>query len=88
MFLGNITTQEASRLLDIFKLADGSKIFRAHRDDQSAFVFLIDKLFGRNGKSLRQVMLYHYAKAYWRSSITADEALAYIKENNELKTCK
>jgi hypothetical protein len=39
---------------------------RAHRDDQSAFTFLIAKYFGYGGHSIQQVYLDDYVGAYWR----------------------
>lgn len=46
---------------------------RTHRDDQSAFSFLLDTVFGRSVNNSRQVYLNNYAVPKWRS--TSNEAL-------------
>ena len=40
--------------------------YRAHRDDQSAFTFLISKYMGYGRYNSRQVFLNNYVGAYWR----------------------
>ena len=87
--IDNYVTHDMSRRpLDIYPLKDGTKVFRTHRDDQSAFNFLLDKYFGRNADSIRQVHLNSYARAYWRSKISAHEAKRYIDRSNILSCPK
>ena len=80
----NYRTHGRGGILDKFPLKNGKNVFRTHRDDQSAFTFLIDTLFGRNGASIRKVHLNSYVRAYWRSSINEKDALDFM---TKLPTC-
>jgi len=84
----NYETHMAGRKpLQILPLADGSYVMKTHRDDQSAFTFLVDRLFGRGKMSLRHKFLNDYVYAYWRSAITPGEAIAFTKNKTNYASC-
>ena len=76
----NYKTHGRGGILDTFPLKNGKNVFRTHRDDQSAFTFLVDTLFGRNQASMRKVFLNSYVRAYWRSAISEKDALEYMSK--------
>lgn len=51
----------------------GIRVFKAHRDDQSAFTFLLARYFGYNRKCIQRVHLNAYVNAYWRQRASLEQ---------------
>lgn len=66
---GFITQWASEKPLQQFKVYDTQAVFRAHRDDQSAFTFLMDKNFGHGETTSRRGPTYlnDYVHPVWHS---------------------
>lgn len=51
---------------------------RGHRDDQSAFTFLIDSHFGRGTNNTQQVFLNDYVRPMWKSTSSLMQFATYM----------
>jgi len=58
----------------------GVRVYRAHRDDQSAFSFVIAKYFGYGGRTSQKVYLDGYVGTFWRQ-VASHEDLKKVGEN-------
>lgn len=86
--IGGVITERCPKTTSgLFRLKDGGSIYKCHRDDQSAFSFLIDRLFNRNAVSLRKVYLNSYMKANWRQKSNEENSLAFVRAHFNNLSC-
>ena len=86
VFVGGVVTERCPRTPEgLFPMKDGSALYKCHRDDQSAFTFLVDRLFKRNAFSQRRVYLNNYMRANWRHRSDEEKVETFVR--NYLVQC-